>query len=102
VVGAVVQILKIQHSNVNICISNDFKVEKVVNYLIAEETAPTFVAVALPRLLACSMKAARIADALVAQLSLPSQFAPVNELKKKLQTSFKFYVQVCHSLSTTY
>lgn len=47
----------------------------VVEILIAKQTAPTFVAIALPRLLARSVQAARVANALVAQFALPSQFA---------------------------
>jgi hypothetical protein len=54
----------------------------VVEILIAKQTAPTLVAVALPRLLAGAVQTTWIADALVAQLSLPSQFAPIQfELK---------------------
>ena len=52
----------------------------VVKILIAKQTAPTFVAVALPRLLARTVKATRVADALVAQFALPSQFAPNNQI----------------------
>jgi hypothetical protein len=54
----------------------------VVEILIAKQTAPTHVAVALPRLLARAVHTAWIADALVAQLSLPSQFAPIKLLFK--------------------
>ena len=44
-------------------------------YLIAEETAPSFVTVTLPRLLAGAVKTPRVTDALIAQLPLPPQFA---------------------------
>lgn len=47
----------------------------VVQVLVAEKTTPTFVAVALPRLLARAVQTSRVADALVAQFSLPTQFA---------------------------
>ena len=53
----------------------------VIEILIAEEAAPSFVAVALPRLLARSVKATRIANALVALFALPTQFAS-NKFKK--------------------
>jgi hypothetical protein len=59
-----------------------FVIGAVVKILIAKQTTPTFIAITLPRLLARSMKATWIADALVTQLSLPSQFAP-NETNKK-------------------
>ena len=49
-----------------------FVVGAVVQVLVAEETTPTFVAVALPRLLARTVKAARVTDALIAQLALPT------------------------------
>ena len=57
----------------------------VVQVLVAKETAPAFVAVALPRLLARAVQTARITDALVAQLSLPTQFAPM-QIKQKTQS----------------
>lgn len=49
----------------------------VVKILVAEQTTPTFIAVTLVRLLAGSVQATWVADALVTQLSLPSQFASV-------------------------
>lgn len=52
-------------------------VRAVVEVLVAEQAAPSFVAVALPGLLTGAVKAARIAYALVAQLSLPSKLAPI-------------------------
>ncbi len=65
----------------------------VVEIVIAKQTAPTIVAVALPRLLAGAVHTAWIADALVAQLSLPSQFAPI-------QLLFKFKIN--HFAPTTF
>ena len=59
----------------------------VVEVLVAEQAAPALVAVALPRLLARAVQAARIADALVAQLALPAQFAPATSTTKKKTTS---------------
>lgn len=47
----------------------------VVEILVAEETAPAFMAVAMVGLLAGSVEAARVADALVALLSLPAELA---------------------------
>lgn len=44
----------------------------VVEVLVAEEPAPAFLAVALPRLHAGAAQAARVADALVAELPLPA------------------------------
>ncbi len=52
----------------------------VVEILVAEQTAPTFIAVALVRLLAGSVQTTWVADALVTQLSLPSQFASVKKI----------------------
>lgn len=52
-----------------------FVVGAKVQVLVAEQTAPAFVAQALPRLLAGSVHAARVRFALVAQLSLPSGLA---------------------------
>lgn len=60
-----------------------FVIGAVVEILIAEQTTPTFVAITLPRLLAGSVKAAWVPDALVAQFALPSQFASVQKENQK-------------------
>ena len=49
----------------------------VIEIFIAKETSPTFIAVTLIRLLAGSVLTAWIADALVTQYALPSQFTSV-------------------------
>ena len=55
----------------------------VVEVLVAEEAAPPLVAVALVRLLAGAVHAARVADALVAEPPSPALLAPV-EISWKL------------------
>lgn len=54
-----------------------FVIGAVVKILVAEQTTPTLVAVALPRLLARTVQATWIANTLVAQFALPSQFASI-------------------------
>lgn len=44
----------------------------VVEVLVAEETPPALLAVALPRLVACSVKATWVADTLIAGGALPA------------------------------
>ena len=56
----------------------------VVEVLVAEEAAPALVAVALVRLLAGAVHAARVADALVAEPARPALLAPGNKLGTKL------------------
>lgn len=52
----------------------------IIEILVAEQTTPTFVADALPLLLACPVQTSGIPFALVAQLSCPT---PVTSAKKK-------------------
>lgn len=54
-----------------------------VQVLVAEETAPALVALALPRLLAGAVDAARVGLALGAQGSLPAGVATVEEKRKE-------------------
>ncbi len=60
-----------------------FVIGAVVKISIAKQTSPTFIAVTLPRLLAISVKTSWIADALVTQLSVPSEFATKQEIEKR-------------------
>ena len=63
----------------------------VVEVLVAEQAAPALVAVALPRLLAGTVIAARVPDALVAQLSLPSGVAPLTSESRSYTISTPCY-----------
>ena len=51
----------------------------VVEVLVAEESSPALVAVALVRLVAGAVHAARVADALVAEPAGPALLAPGRE-----------------------
>lgn len=57
-------------------------IRAVVEVLVAKQTAPAFVAEALPGFLAATVKAAWISHALVAVRSLPTVVASVTETRE--------------------
>jgi len=54
-------------------------IRAIVEVLVAEQSAPAFVALALPGFLAATVEATRVPDALIAQRTLPAVVASVTE-----------------------
>jgi len=60
-----------------------FVIRAIVEVLVAEQSAPTFVALALPGFLAATVEATRVPDALIAQRTLPAVVASVTARQER-------------------
>lgn len=59
-------------------------IRAIVEILVAEQPAPALVALAFPGLLAATVEAARIPDALIAQRALPAAVASATAIQNTL------------------